>query len=449
MFTLLNVLVFFLLTGYAVKFMFSKPSYVYLSKTKQVLLSGREKFLILTMSTGMVETNVDLAGINLSALRLMVWIGLILLAFFLYRKSPKLNLLILLYALYLLWLTASFNWALNTGYAFRGYLKYLYPLLIMMFAANFVHSRDFIYVAIRWLLISSITYSIILGGVMTDVLHIWAFYAEGMFWPMSTLADYLGIMSGLAFLLWWRTKQSKYLWLIGWFFLSSVLQSVRTGLLAVFLTLSFAFYLRYRAKAIPYVIGIIAFAILSVLFVPQVREKMFYDPSKVSSVDDLSSVNSSQIDSNGRFAMWGWTLGKLYDPHPLTGSGIGSAQYIFYETNHPFAPIKVIHNDYVQILADTGQVGLFLYALFVISASFSASRHVNNQTPEYLLLPSFLVVTSFTSASTTMMTDNVVLYVLAVLSMPFIFVGIMLSYRRMYYRDLKAQRLHKLQRSAP
>ncbi len=98
MFTLLNVLVFFLLTGYAVKFMFSKPSYVYLSKTKQVLLSGREKFLILTMSTGMVETNVDLAGINLSALRLMVWIGLILLAFFLYRKSPKLNLLILLYA---------------------------------------------------------------------------------------------------------------------------------------------------------------------------------------------------------------------------------------------------------------------------------------------------------------------------------------------------------------
>ncbi|MFZ2969252.1 MAG: O-antigen ligase family protein [Sulfuricurvum sp.] len=449
MFTLLNVLVFFLLTGYAVKFMFSKPSYVYLSKTKQVLLTGREKFLVLTMATGMVETNVDLAGINLSALRLMVWIGLVLLSFFLYRKSPKFNFLIVLYTLYTLWLLISFSWALNSGYAFRGFLKYLYPLLIMMFAATFVHSRDFIYVAIRWLLISSITYSILLGGFMTDVLHIWSFYAEGMFWPMSTLADYLGIMSGLAFLLWWRTKQSRYLWLIGWFFLSSVLQSVRTGLLAVFLTLGFAFYLRYRAKAIPYIMGLIFLAVMSVLFVPQVREKMFYDSSKVSNVNDLSSVDSSQIDSNGRFAMWGWTLGRLYDPQPLMGSGIGSAQYIFYETNHPFAPIKVIHNDYVQILADTGQVGLVLYALFVIISSLSAARHVNNQTPEYLLLPSFLVVTSFTSASTTMMTDNVVLYVLAVLSMPFIFVGIMIAYRRMYYRDLKLQRLQKLQKSAP
>lgn len=441
MFTLLNIVIFFLLTGYAVKLMFSTPSYIKLSKTERVLLSGREKFLLLTIATGMFQVNVSLGGINLSAFRLMFWIGLVLLSFFLYRKSPKLNGIVMIYVLFLTWIAISFSWTLDTGYGFRTYLKYLYPLLIMLFAATFVRSRDFIYVAMRWMIITSFLYSLFLGGFMTNILGIWWFYGEGIFWPMSTLSDLFGIMSGVSFLMWWRTGEKKYLLLIGWFFLSAVFQSVRTGLLAIFLVLSIAFYLRYRLKALPYVASIILIALLSVLFIPQVKEKMFYDPSAVSNLNDLESIDSSQIDSNGRFAMWEWTLKKLYDPQPLIGSGIGMTQYTFYETNHPFYPIRAIHNDYVQMLADNGQIGLLLFALFVVISSLSASRDVRERTPEYLLNASFLVITSFTATSVTMMTDNVTLYVLAVLSYPFIFLGIMFAYRNIHKTELQAAKM--------
>ncbi|MFA6189053.1 MAG: O-antigen ligase family protein [Sulfuricurvum sp.] len=438
MFTLLNVVVFFLLTGYAFKLMFSNPSYVKLSKTEKVLLSGREKFLLLTMVSGMVMVGVDL-GINLSALRLMVWIGMILLAFVLYTKSPKLSGVFIPYILFLLWLALSLAWTVDIGYGIRAYLKYIYPFLIMLFAATFVRSRDFIYVAMRWMIFTSFIYSLFLGGFMTHVLGIWSFYANGLFWPMSTLADYLGIMSGLSFLMWWRTGEKKYFLLIGWFFLSAVFQSVRTGLLAILIVSMVAFYIRYRLKALPFIAGIFLIALVSVLFIPQVRDKMFYDPSAVNTINDLETVNTTQIDSNGRFAMWEWTLNRLYEPNPLVGSGIGMTQYTFYEINHPFYPIRVIHNDYVQMLADNGEIALFLYAFFVLIAIFVAFRNTTNKTPEYLLNTSFLVITSFTATSVAMMTDNVVLYVLAVFSYPFIFLGIMIAYHNIHKAELSAQ----------
>jgi O-antigen ligase len=135
--------------------------------------------------------------------------------------------------------------------------------------------------------------------------------------------------------------------------------------------------------------------------------------------------------------MWAWTLAKLYDPNPLVGSGVGMSQYTFYETNHPFQPIKIIHNDYVQILADNGQIGLGLYALFAILASLSAYREIHSRKPDYLRNTAFLVITSFTAISTTMMTDNLVLYVLATFSYPFIFVGLMIAYRRIYTMEAR------------
>ena len=78
MFVVLNIFVFLALTGYAIKLLLSRSSYVSLSKTEKVLLNGREKFLLLTLVTGMVNVGGASLGLNLSALRLMVWIFIIL-----------------------------------------------------------------------------------------------------------------------------------------------------------------------------------------------------------------------------------------------------------------------------------------------------------------------------------------------------------------------------------
>lgn len=434
MYLILNTLVFLLLSGYSFILMLSKPSYVKLSKKEKVLLTGREKFLLLTIATGMVMVG------SFSALRMMIWIGIILFAFLLYRKSPKFNIIVLAYLLFLGWMILSLSWAEDIEFGIRMILKYLYPLLIMLFAATFVHSKDFIFVAMRWMITTAVVISLLQGGFTTHVLGIWFLNFEGVFWPMSTMADYLAIMSGVSYLMWWRTKDRKYLYLIAWFLLSSILGSVRTGVLGILAVVAVASYLRYRVYSFPYMAGVVIFTILSVVFVPQIKEKMFYDPSAITGIDDLGAIEQSQIDSNGRFAMWDWTLREFYDNNKLTGSGIGSVQERFYSGNHPFRHIKAVHNDYVQILGDVGLVGIFLYFLFVLLSVGMAMRYMKKKIPLYLKNTSFLVVTSFTGSLTTMMTDNVVNYSFAVHSYPFIFVGIMIAYRNVYRQDLRMQK---------
>lgn len=429
MFTLLNVIVFFLLTGYAFKLLVSSPSYVKLSKTEKVLLTGREKFLLLTMVTGMFQVGIDL-GVSLSAFRLMIWIGMILLSFVLYAKSPKLHGVFIPYILFLVWLGISLAWTVDIGFGIRGYLKYLYPFLIMLFAATFVRSPQFIYVAMRWMILTSFIYSLFLGGVMTDVLGIWYFYGQGIFWPMSTLADYLGIMSGVSFLMWWRTKEKKYLLLIVWFFLSTVLQSVRTGMLAILLVIIVASYLRYKILALPYIAFVVLIALSSVVFIPQIHDKMFNESARVSSISDLSSISTDNIDSSARFVMWDWALDAFYKGHEWSGAGLGSIQQYMYK-HYVFGGLHALHNDYVQILVDTGLPGLILYALFPIGIFIYAYKGIMRKGMDPYKSTLVLTVLSYVSVLSTMYTDNVVNYTFAVHSMPFIFIGIATAYKRL------------------
>lgn len=431
MFAAINLLVFILLTGFAFLVLISKPSYLKLSRREKVLLTGREKFLLLTLVTGMVEVGGVSIGLNLSAWRLLIWIAMILMAFLLYRRSPGFKNFTFIYILFIGWLLLSFVWTENIGFGIRASLKYIYPLLIMLFSMTFVRSKEFIFVVMKWMVIAAFTYSLFLGGFTKQFAGLF-FYFGGLFWPGATFADFLGIASGISYLMWWRTKEKKYLYLIGWFLLSSIFDGVRTGLIAIFSVFMVASYLRYKVTSIPYIVFVIFFAIASVVFVPQIRDKMFYDPQNVTSISDIGEVSTEQINSNGRFAMWGWALQEYYDDNKLTGAGIGALQERMYSGNHPFGRMKIIHNDYVQLLCDTGLVGLILYLMFVFLAVKVALRYINKQIPQYLSNVSFLVIVSFTAVLATMMTDNVVNYAFAVHSYPFVFVGIMIAYRKIY-----------------
>lgn len=434
MYFILNTVVFVFLSGYAFVLMLSKPSYVKLSKTERVLLTGREKFLLLTLVTGMVEVGA------FSALRLMVWIIMMIAAFVLYRRLAKFNLVVWLYVFYLGWLLIGFLWSPDEFYALRVFAKYFYPFVALLFAATFVHSKEFIFVAMRWMIAVAFFFSVWEGGFMTHVLGQWWTAFGGLFWPMSTLADYLALMSGLAYLMWWRTGEKKYLLIIGWFLLSSVLESVRTGLMGILAVFAMASYLRYRMLALPYIFGVLFAGILSIVFVPQIKQKMFYDPSAIQSVSDLDNVNTTQIDSNGRFAMWEWSLDNFYRGKEWTGSGTGALQETFYSLRHPFGKIKIVHNDYVQMLSDNGLPGLLLYLLSVFSMIFMAMKYTKGRYPEYVRDTAFLVVVFFTGSLVTMMTDNVVNYAFAVHSYPFIFTGILVAYVRIIRKRPKKGR---------
>ena len=427
MYIAINGLVFVLLSLYALRVLFSKASYVKFSKNHYVFLTPPEKFLLLTMVTGMVAVTTG----GFSALRLMWWIVLIILAFIVYRKHIVINKFVLVYTFFLAYLLISFTWAPDILFSFRVFLKYLYPFLIMLFAMNFVVSKDFIHIAIKYMVITAFIVSIFLGGFMTHIVGLWFFYLGGVFWPIATLADFFAVMSALAFVLWWKTGEKKYLFLIVWFLLSCTLQSVRTGILSIGIMLMFGFYLRYRFASLPFILGGIVLGLGLILFVPQIKEKMFFNPVKVQTLSDVvtSLQSTDTVNTNARSVMWEFLLEKFYDKDQLFGQGLGAVQEYMYN-NHVFGGLVAPHNDFVQLLCDVGEVGVYLYLFIPISFLLLHWQYFKNPKSSELHLIGTIAIMSYVAILPAMNFDNVVNYSFPVQSMPFIFIGLFYAYRR-------------------
>jgi hypothetical protein len=376
---------------------------------------------------------------DFSSLRLIAWLSLMLFAFVIYRKSPRFNRLTLVYIIFLMWLGITMVWSPDLLYGIRVYLKYLYPFVALLFATAFVHSREFIFVAMRWMLITTFIASLFLGGFMTNILGIWFFYFGGLFWPMSTLADYLAVMSAVAFVMWWRTGEKKYLLLIGWFMLSSVLHGTRTGLLSIGMMLMVGSYLRYKLVSLPYIIGAVFIGLAMILFVPQVKEKMFYDPERVVGIEDiLSAQEENNLNTSARAYMWEELLHRFHEDHEWMGSGLGSVQHYMYE-NFVFGGLPVPHSDYVQMMCDTGNVGLLLYLLFPLMLYLYTIRYVHKRPSTPLRVSAVLSFLAYAAVLPAMGFDNIVNYAFASHSYPFIFTGIFLAYKRLEKQEQRIQ----------
>ncbi len=108
--------------------------------------------------------------------------------------------------------------------------------------------------------------------MLSHVVVLW----RGYFLAISTLADYLGIMSGVSFVMWWRTKDKKYLYLIAWFLLSTIVGSIRTGILVILVVM-----VLHRICAIGVITSLYwrhsTFCITGCHIYSTSQRKMFYD----------------------------------------------------------------------------------------------------------------------------------------------------------------------------
>lgn len=399
MYTILSALVFAGVSFWALKLLFSKYSYVKYSKDYYIELSGPEKFILFTIVTGFIACTPG----GFSALRLMMWIFILLLGFIMYRKHIIINKMVFVASLFLAYILITFTWAEDLSFSMRVFLKYWYPILIMIFVMTFVTSRDFIHVVIKYTLGTAFILSILLGGFMTHIVGFWHFYLGGIFWPIATLADYLGVMSAIAYVMWWKTGEKKYLYLIVWFALSAMLQSVRTGLLSIGVMIIVASYLRYRLLSLPYIFGLIFLGLSIILFVPQVKEKMFFDTTLVNSIDDVVNAlgSTENLNTSARSVMWEHLLENFYEKDTLLGQGAGSIQNYMYN-NYIFGGLKVPHNDFVQMLSDFGQVGVILYLLIPISFILLNWKYLYNvKDSELNMIATIVVLTYFANAVST------------------------------------------------
>jgi O-antigen ligase len=128
--------------------------------------------------------------------------------------------------------------------------------------------------------------------------------------------------------------------------------------------------------------------------------------------------------------MWAWAIDKFYTGHEWTGSGLGSSQQYMYEY-YVFGGLHALHNDYVQILVDTGRPGVILYLLFPVGIFIYSSKIIRRKGLDKLKIAMLLAILSYIAVLSTMYTDNVVNYTFATHSYPFIFIGIALAYKRL------------------
>lgn len=419
---LLNYIYFLIITTFGLKFIFQKQGVVThpLDKEQKLLFTGLELFWTLTFSTGLLALSAP-GGIDLMAIRLLVLELFCLIGLFIVKNKPIWSLPSIIYIIYIIWLFIGLSYTGSISYGFRVILKYLYPLLIMLFASSVVRNWEVYIKSVKGARL------IALISLIFVFIPFIGFLVPGVFWYGTARAiNYISISILSLGLYFYFGRNKKDLFFAVLFTLPCIIWIFRTSIMGtVFALMMFSFF-RYKLKSLPVIFLIFSLGISSVFFIPAIKEKMF--KTENLTIQDFidGKISKDDIDSNARFAMWEYLEDKFYNNSIILGSGTGSVQNHMYN-NFLFGGLKVPHNDFVQIRCDNGLIGYILYlmiAVFVVVHSFIIHNRYKHPV---IKLSSIVAGSTIAGVVLTMVSDNVVNYSMATLSYPFGFYGMMLG----------------------
>lgn len=421
---LLNYLYFFIITFWGIKFLFQRNGAVGhpLNNNQKLKFDGPELFWTLTFSTGLLAFSAP-GRFDLMAIRLLVLEVLCLIGLFVVKRQAVWSAATILYLFYIIWLIIGLSYSPAPGYGFRVILKYLFPFLVMLFASAAVrHKEVFLKAGLGARIVAVISISFSFIPLINHLI-------PGVFWTGTARAiHYISMCVFSLALFYYGGRSKKDLCFFVLFILPCVLWVFRTSIMGTTFALMTFFFFRYKMKSLPVIGGVFILFVLSVFFIPNIKNKMFYNGEE-KNIQQLQAGNLSidDINSNGRFTMWKFLQRRMYKDREIIGSGTGSVQNYMY-SNFVFGGLKVPHNDYVQMLCDNGLVGIIVY--FMMIGSFVVHcfiKHNNRKNDIAVRLCAIVAGSSLVGVVLTMYTDNVVNYSMATLTCPFGFYGMMLG----------------------
>ena len=392
-----------------------------LNRVQKMVMDGPEMFWVLTFSTGLLAFSAP-AGLDLMAIRLMVLEVFCVVGLFICKRSPQWSPAVIFYVLYIVWLVIGLSYTSAPSYGFRVILKYLYPLLIVLFASAAVRDKEvFLKAGVGARVVALISIAV------AFIPYIGRLF-PGVFWYGTASAIHYISMCVFSLALFYYTREKKKnLLLCILFMLPCILWVFRTSIMGTTLALMTFFFFKYKLKSLPIIFSVFILFIVAVFAIPSVREKMFINRENVSIEQfQRGEITKDDINSNARFGMWEHLENRFYDGKELTGSGIGSVQNYMY-SNFVFGGLKVPHNDYVQILCDSGIIGVVLYLLVVLTVITHSFIVYQNNSDVTIRMSAIIAGSSLAGVALTMYTDNVVNYSMTTLSYPFGFYGMMLG----------------------
>ena len=270
---ILNYIYFIILTAIGYIWLTSKGGYMTnpLNRSQKMWLDGPERFWVLTFATGLFAFAAPGGIFNVLSIRLFILEVFCIVGLFLTRNKPAWNVATVLYSIYILWLCIGLIYTPSPSYGFRVILKYLYPLLIMLFASAVVRDVEvFLKASIAARTIALISIGVFFIPFVTILF-------PGVFWYGTASAINYIAMFVLSLALYYHTNEKrKNLALCVVFILPCILWVFRTSIMGTVMAAITFFFFKDKIRSIPFILGTVAILVAMVFLIPSIKEKMFY-----------------------------------------------------------------------------------------------------------------------------------------------------------------------------
>lgn len=419
----LNIIYFLIITIYGYSFLRSDGKIVKGALNKEELFhySGTELFWCLTFSTGLLAFSANL-GLDLMAIRLLVLEILCLVGIKVATNRVIISFPLKIYFVYLIWICIGLSYAPSLAIGIRVILKYLYPILLCLFASAAVRDPEVFFKS---------SFFARTTGVITIVfsfISISSILIPGVLWyGVAQAINYISLIIFSLGMVFFTNKKKQNILYTLLFLAPCIIWVLRTSIMGSLIAIMAFFLIKYRIKAIPIILGIFIFGTVAVFTIPSLKQKMFYDDSVTLTDFKEGKISEDNIDTNARNATWEQLEKLLYNEHKLIGSGTGAVQSEMYSNSKYYGGLIVPHSDFIQQKCDNGLIGLILYGTMIFFIFCHCFKTYWTARSGPLQLCAIVAGASLLGVYATFYSDNTVNYSMATLSMPFGFYGMMLG----------------------
>lgn len=392
---------------------------------EKYLLSRNMYFIILTVCTA------PMFLIPYALYKYGLWFGVMLFLLFSGRIKLKIDTAMLMYMVFFFWLCFAMTYTTTYWQGTMMLVKYSLPLLFLYLGYSSLSNEKDLIVFLKVVNTAACVYCLIMGGVSWKLTPWLYYFLDSILSVYAAFADFLVVVFIVPIILYWLTKDKKYIYCALWMVLSTVLQSVRTGMGGMVLVFTFAMYLRYKQRALPGIVFAAAVFIGTILFVPSVNEKFFGEDAGTVTGEDIVQGNALSLDNiemSGREYIWENAKKYCYEGHEMIGKGLGSAEYFCKYKMYDNGKESKMHNDYIVLMCDTGNIGVGLLILFYAVVVLKVFAHVVLRKSTVLVkITGIMALSSMAGIAFCMYFDNVVSNSMQSMIIPYIFLGFFLK----------------------
>lgn len=389
------------------------------------LLSQNMYFTIFTICTAPIFLGA------LSLYKYALWFLLILALIFTRVIRIRWEWMTITYALFFAWLCITMTYTPVPMDGAMMLIKYSLPMLFLWLGYSSLSNEKDVIVLLKVVNIVGCVWCLVMGGFAATFIPPLYNFLMGICSTYAGFADFLTSIFIVPILLYWLTKDRKYVYCALWMILSTVLQSVRTGMGGMLLVFAFAILLRDKWKAVPGLLLAGAVFVCTILFVPDVNKKFFGEEAgKITATDIVQggAMSMDKIKMSGREYMWERVLENCYKGKELVGGGLGASGRFVKSYGQATNGLEMMHNDYLQILCDSGKVGIALLIFFYLTVILKVFVNVAmRRSSSMVSVTGIMALSSMAGIAFCMYFDNVASNSMQSMVMPYIFLGFFLK----------------------